>query len=333
MDCTEVLRCGNKHCCVLFPCEGNVKCWGNNGNGQLGTQARVMVGDEPSEMGSNLKYLPFKNVTGLFCSHDSTCISMWESGEKVFRCWGANQQGQLGNTQKGFIITTEFEELTVVASRLTAGIFSAGSIHPSCARMQTGDIKCWGYSWGNGYGDSATRGTTAASMGDNLPVLNFGDSYVIDMDAGATTRCALLDNAKVKCWGPNSLGHLGLELTFSTHIRVPSDYVILGTEKPVKQISSHSLSTCALFSDGTAKCWGKGTYLGYSELDPATAQPINRGGPGTMGTNLPYISFDSEIVSIQLSTYSSHVVMRHGSLRAWGKGSEGILGVGSTVDV
>ena len=52
------LGCGHDHSCALFN-DTSVKCWGHNGNGQLGYGDTYHRGDNPNEMGDNLPRVDF----------------------------------------------------------------------------------------------------------------------------------------------------------------------------------------------------------------------------------------------------------------------------------
>jgi alpha-tubulin suppressor-like RCC1 family protein len=87
----------------------------------------------------------------------------------------------------------------------------------ACAVSTTGKSKCWGFGNNNGalgQGNTNGHGADANSMGDNLPVINWGtegDSAstpltVKQIAAGGTLTCALLSNGAVKCVGKNKNG-------------------------------------------------------------------------------------------------------------------------------
>ncbi|NQU64295.1 MAG: RTX toxin, partial [SAR324 cluster bacterium] len=106
----------------------------------------------------------------------------------------------------------------------------------TCARLDNGTIKCWGKNdYGQlGLGDKLSRGTSSADMGDALSAVDLGAS-AIELSSGYQHSCALLVNGKVKCWGFNQFGQLGLGDTrsrgdASSDMGSSLDYVDLGTQ-------------------------------------------------------------------------------------------------------
>jgi alpha-tubulin suppressor-like RCC1 family protein len=337
VDCTQVLSCGDAHCCMLYPCLGKVKCWGGNSEGQLDIQNGINQGRAAAEMGANLRFMSIQNVKRVDCAGRVTYFEMEVNGKKVFKTIGRNTNGALffetTNNNYGVragetlasspIISADtfgateligltnngltgcallwFGEMVSAAGgrslkktqlKCTSGkgglIDSDGSsgipggqggasllnlravdfgtdYYPiecirsdlglsTCARMQTGDLKCWGHnSEGTlGIGDQLVRGQAINSMGDNLPVLNFGSNYMIQMSLNAGCRCATLDNKKAKCWGSNRLSQAGIG-SYQNPILFPT-YVLL--DDPIIRIETSGLITIALFSSNRVKAWG-----------------------------------------------------------------------------
>ena len=59
-----------------------------------------------------------------------------------------------------------------------------------------------------GYGDNVARGNNGAAMGDALPFVSLGSDgsagrYPVQVAAGHTHACVILDNGDVKCFASN----------------------------------------------------------------------------------------------------------------------------------
>jgi Tyrosine-protein kinase ephrin type A/B receptor-like len=206
--------------------------------------------------------------------------------------------------------------------------FRGQSAHSTCARMQTGDVKCWGANtYGElGYGDVTPRGTIAVGMGDALPILNFGTNYMISISSADQRRCVVLDNGKATCWGANTAGDLGLGHIALT--RSPGQYVLLGNTPALKQLQIGSFFGCALFRSTGFKCWGDGTQrqVGYGDTR-------KRGTTvASMGDSIPYINFAPDmVVDIQISRSTPVCIMfSDGRVKCWGEGGAGQLCQGTT---
>jgi len=104
--------------------------------------------------------------------------------------------------------------LAVVDLASPAKALSAGWEH-TCAILDgalAGAVKCWGSNNNGalGLGDVISRGTDPVTqMGASLPVVPLGEAAVI-VRAGFRTTCAILASGKLKCWGYNGFGQLGV---------------------------------------------------------------------------------------------------------------------------
>ena len=195
---------------------GTVKCWGNNGHGQLGYGDKIDRGDNSGEMGNNL--LPVDLGTGRtaiqITAGENFAAVLLDNG--TVKCWGFNGNGQLGyedNEDRG----DEPGEMGGSLPTVNLGLglnpvqISAKYRH-SMVLFDNGSIKSWGFNeFGSlGYGDTENRGDDPGEMGNNL--------FTIDLGLGLRARkiftggyhsIILLDNGTVKCWGDNSYGELG----------------------------------------------------------------------------------------------------------------------------
>ncbi len=202
---------------------GTIKCWGRNSYGELGLGDKLARGHGPGEMGDFLPPVGLgtgRTATAVTAGESHTC-ALLDNG--AVKCWGRNFAGQLGlgnNGDRGGAPGQMGDDLHAVnlgagrfATAITAGgdnIF--GPAH-TCALLDNGTVKCWGYNDAGqlGQGDTRERGDGPGEMGDNLPPVDLGTGRTATtITAGGAHTCALLDNGTIKCWGINYRGSLGL---------------------------------------------------------------------------------------------------------------------------
>ena len=91
----------------------------------------------------------------------------------------------------------------------------------------------------------------------------------IAVATGELHTCAILDDHRVKCWGYNAEGQLGLGDTRnrgddSSTMGDNLPTVDLGTGRTASAIAASRNSTCALLDNGSVKCWGEPDLAGQS---------------------------------------------------------------------
>jgi alpha-tubulin suppressor-like RCC1 family protein len=82
----------------------------------------------------------------------------------------------------------------------------------TCALLSDGEVKCWGWNAEGqlGLGDTQTRG--ADETVDQIPAVELGAAWSpAALFAGDNTNCATSTAGRLKCWGENTNGELGLE--------------------------------------------------------------------------------------------------------------------------
>lgn len=84
----------------------------------------------------------------------------------------------------------------------------------TCALLVDGRVKCWGSAFHGTLGfelPSFNQGDQPNEMSDVLPSVDLGTGLqAIELTAGLAHTCARFDSGKVKCWGDNMSGELGL---------------------------------------------------------------------------------------------------------------------------
>ncbi len=214
----KLISAGAVHYCGQLE-NDSIKCWGANESGQLGLGNTTDRGNKPNDMGNNLPTVNLglpggEVVTGLTTGSYHSCV-LTSMGR--VKCWGANDYAQLGlgDTQNRGDSPGEVNGAPMID--LGAGkkaIAIAASQRSTCATLDTGELKCWGYSFLIGYGDLNNRGDAPGEMGDSLPAVNLGAGLKpVQLDTNAWSdpfRCAVLNNGRMKCWGTNAYGQLGV---------------------------------------------------------------------------------------------------------------------------
>jgi alpha-tubulin suppressor-like RCC1 family protein len=183
-----------------------------------------------------------------------------------------------------------------------------GSFH-SCALRRGGSVHCWG---NNARGE---LGNEAVGTSSRHPVVVSGISDAVQISAGESHTCALVESGRVACWGSNTFGQMG-DGSWVSPVRVP---VWVSGISDAIAISAGGGHTCALRRDGGVSCWGRNAD---GEL-----------GDGT--TDDPLVPVDvvglSEVVEVAAG--GAHSCARAGGrVLCWGANRSGQLGDGTTED-
>jgi alpha-tubulin suppressor-like RCC1 family protein len=291
------IEAGGFYTCALTG-GGGIKCWGSNGNGQLGdgTTVQRLKPVDVSGLASG--------VTAIDAAYWHTC-ALNESG--AVKCWGTNYVGQLGDG-------TITDRLTPVdVSGLASGVtaIAAGAFH-SCALTSGGGVKCWG---DNRYGQLGDGTTTNRLTPVDVSGLASG---VTAIAAGYWHTCALTIAGGVKCWGANPAGQLGDGTSLNTRL-TPVD--VTGLASGVTAIAAGYEHTCALTSGGGVKCWG--------------SNGDGRLGDGTLTNRLTPVDvtgLGGGVTAIKAGAEHSCALTDVGGVKCWGYNVSGQLGDGTTMD-
>lgn len=193
----------------LFGCAlmatGSVRCWGGNGQGQLGNgTAQPTV---PSAMTTDIT-VPVTGITDAIAITAGVAHACAVTESRGIKCWGSGFVGQLGVNNQDVSQTP----VSVWTSRSSSSPFtdaaqvsgSAGFGEGySCAVKTTGAGFCWG---GNANGELGS-GADSPYILAPVPVVDITDIAVIT--PGADHACSMSSKRVVHCWGAGSNGRLG----------------------------------------------------------------------------------------------------------------------------
>jgi alpha-tubulin suppressor-like RCC1 family protein len=218
------------HTCALTS-GGAVKCWGYNGDGQLGDGTFTSSNIPVAVMGLS------SGVSAISSGAYHSCALT----TGVMKCWGNNGDGQLGDG------TTTSSSTPVAVTGLVSGITAiSGGYYHTCVLTTGGGVQCWGF---NGNGQLGNGSTTDSTSPVNVSGLG---RDVMAISGGGYHTCAVTSGGAMKCWGNNFLGQLGNGSRDDS--LTPVDVVGLGNG--VDAINSGYFYTCAVTSSGGIKCWG-----------------------------------------------------------------------------
>jgi alpha-tubulin suppressor-like RCC1 family protein len=287
---------------------GPVFAWGLNTYGELGYDAGATgYSTTPAAAGG----IAFATAVA---SGEHHSLALLPNGGVL--AWGLNQYGQLGNGTSGTgVVETPVAVANIGGGRtgcitvLTrcATAVSAGASH-SLALMDDGTIRAWGY---NGQG-TLGNGTTSTSA-TSTPVTVTGITTATAVAGGFNHSVALLADGSVDAWGygPCAVGD-SMANSHSTPAAVPG----ITTATAIAAGGCHSL---ALLADDTISSWGDNEFgqLGNTFVENKTyATPITVAG---ISTATAIAGGDSHNLAL----------LNDGTVKAWGRNSDGQLGVGA----
>lgn len=332
---------GGHNTCALLD-NSTIKCWGKNDVGQAGQGHANSIGDGAGEMGDNLAAIDLG--TGHFAvkvtSYNAHVCAILDDSN--IKCWGGNAYGQLGLGHTNHLgdgpneMGDNLAEVSLSPNGGRAVLSVAAREYSTCAILDDHSLKCWGANGIGklGYGDTTNRGTAAGNMGANLPAIDLGTGRkALQVTAGTTHTCALLDDRSLKCWGSNDSGQLGQGHTADlgdgpNEMGDNLNPIPLG--KKVMSVAAAYTSTCVILDDSSVKCWGENNQgqLGYGDT-------VNRGGNAGDIAALPPVSLGTGKTAVQIiGGWLNHcAVLQDSTVKCWGSNGDGQLGQGNTINL
>ncbi|MFM7047214.1 MAG: RCC1 domain-containing protein, partial [Actinomycetota bacterium] len=274
----RAIAAGAAHTCALLD-DHTVKCWGANGDGQLGVGDIDSRGDAPGEMGDalpavNLGLATGVRVTAITAGDAHTCVL---TSNGAVKCWGFGANGRLGygdEVSRGDDPSSMGTALATIdlGSGRTAKAIAAGAAH-TCAIRDTNDVVCWGTGATGrlGTGNENDIANESGEMGDALVAVPLGTGRTaVAISAGAAHTCVVLDNGTAKCWGSGISGRLGTGNTSAVG-NEPGELgdalspIALGSGRTVRAMIASVAHTCVVLDTAALKCFGLGSNgrLGY----------------------------------------------------------------------
>ena len=114
-------------------------------------------------------------------------------------CFGYGCHGQMGNGQ-----TACYNYGNRTVSGISNAVHFGGGYYHVCARLQTGQIKCWGYNPHGQPGDGSTSNRSTP-----VTVQGISNSLFISDGPSSWHTCSSNGDGTTKCWGRGSYGAIG----------------------------------------------------------------------------------------------------------------------------
>ena len=290
------IAAAGRHNCALTRV-GTVKCWGYNGDGELGDGTTTDRHTPVSVSG-------LTDIVAIAANNYHTCAL---AAAGTVKCWGQNGSGDLGDGSGANASTP------VPVSGLTDVVaITAGGNH-TCARSTLGGVKCWGY---NAFGQVGDGGTTNQPLA--VDVQGHISSTVASIGTGSQHTCVVTTAGVPLCWGYEYFHQLGNGVNATAVLAPAAVNGLLG----VAQIAGGTQHTCARTVAGAALCWGANIYGQVG--DGTTVQRNSPAGVSGLGAGVAYIATSRN------GTASCAVTMA-GAAKCWGTNLYGQLGDGTKV--
>ncbi len=316
------LSSGWSHSCVVVD-GGQVRCWGENGDGQLGNGSRT-DSPRPVVVSNDAGTGPLTGVVAVSAGEAHSC-ALKSNGQ--VRCWGDNSQGQLGDGTA----TDRLRPVAVSNPGGTANLTDVAEVSAggyfSCARLANGKARCWGSNFFGQLGDGTTvnrlRPVAVSNMSGTGAL-----QEVAKVSAGRWHTCARLTNGQARCWGDNEDGQLGDGTTVDRLRPVAVSNATGGNAlQNVRKISAGTWHTCAQLSSGQARCWGANAFGALGDgTTTSRLRPVTVSDPAGTGAL-------TGVSGISAGEYRHSLALVDGDqARAWGYNFTGQLGDGTTTN-
>lgn len=293
------IAAGPDHTCAVDD-DGLAWCWGSDLSGELGTGTLqdsscggIPCQPQPVPVATSTRF------TALAAGLSFTC-GLSVDGD--VRCWGLNDEGQLGTVAT----TTTCESVrcsrtpVVAAGGTHFSRITAGKSH-ACALTPDGQAWCWGYD----ASDDAARHRGEPASPAPAPV---GDQHFTAIAAGGFHTCTLDADGAAWCWGVDALGAGDSILLTADPVRVGGGHIF-------RQIASGRLTSCGVDTNGAGFCWG-------ANIDGA----IGAGPAGDASYYAPEpVSGGLHFSSLAGGASNNCGTTDSGTLMCWGRGDEGQL--------
>lgn len=343
---------GKDHTCVIvseLPDDkvGRVYCFGSNQFGQHGQGvangqfihtdgAYVDLGNRSTEAGDSVPYKAKKIVAG----DGFSCVMLEKSSSSSsahnVKCWGKNNQNQLGFGDKVDRYKASDSEGMVIGDGQVIDIAASHS-GGVCALKINGRLNCWGSGKNGilGHENFLVGHEEGSEALTDIPYTDLGTFglEVESIKSSLSSNCVIYKSGDTHCWGENQNNSLGLgfsgnigddfnELSGSGTIGT----IVSSGGKKIKSIAQAKYNGCLIDDANEVRCWGYATT-------GLLANDLNSHVLDKKGEEAPVVEAFKSKKALKLSQGASHFCglfentsTSDHEVICWGRNTEGQLG-------
>ena len=326
----DKLALGDRHTCALLS-DGNVRCWGSNDLGQLGSGVPgQIIGDDETPANQPVVDL-MGPASDLVAYRNHTCAALDQSG--VVQCWGEGGPHLGLGPAADHLGDDETPGNTVLTLGNPVQSLDVGAAH-SCALTEPGGVYCWGL------GTDGRLGYNNPDPQDTVPPMPVAlGAGIVQVSAGEAHTCARRTDGAALCWGLGLHGRLGHGNTDSIGDDPGDAFDIVSLGGDATGLAAGGSHSCALMDGGGLRCWGN-AMLGRL----GQGQDQRNIGDDELPSSVPLSSVveldrDERVVGLAAGDHHSCILVDGGPtdairrVRCFGSGESGALGYGNTNDV
>ncbi len=195
------LSCGDRLICARYP-EG-AYCWGSYPEREPGVREADLL----------------QPITDLAAGGEHACAL---NAEGELLCFGWNSPGAALIQDPPTLFAWPDREALSTSKIGGVGVAVAAGGSSTCVVFEGGSLKCWGEDVAGNLGQPALRqvdpfvGDNPEEFGSSLPAIDLGFGLIVKSVATSGNHtCALFTSGRLKCWGLNDSGQLGIGTTES----------------------------------------------------------------------------------------------------------------------
>jgi alpha-tubulin suppressor-like RCC1 family protein len=246
-------------------------------------------------------------------------------------CWGSDEHGVLGRdtVREDIADPRALGPIDFGTSRSVVQITSGW--HHVCVLFDDARARCWGRNDSGqlGNGHAGDYGDDTGETLNALPDLDLEN--IIHIAAGVSNTCAIVSGDRlagtVHCWGTDRAGGIGDEAAgdFGDDESVAATRP-LRTEQLATLVSSGDAVNCALFLDGSVRCWGNAAFgtLGSGEGSCNVGDERSCASAGDLA---PVAALGEQFIhDLAMNQAHACALDNSGDLRCWGRNDQSRAG-------